>query len=160
MNQASATEADADISTPTIALVGFMGSVLLFVIIIFLQIVYYQFDDGVHARAGSGGPNALVQALRSEQDLYLDKTAVYEQGFQKIPIEKAKAILIAGGPNAIKPIVPREPAPAPAVTAASTAAGTAAPAASAKPEATKPEGTKPETTKPAAATTAEPAKTK
>lgn len=129
MNQASATEADADISTPTIALVGFMGSVVLFVIIIFLQIVYYQFDDSVHARAGSGGPNAQVQALRSEQDLYLEKTAVYDQGYQKIPIEKAKAILIAGGPNAIKPIAPREAAPAPAATAASTAAGTAAPAA-------------------------------
>lgn len=154
MTTASNNEADADLSTPTIALVGFLGAVVLFICIIALQVAYYQYDGILHAERAAG-PSGLAggpEAYKSAQLDVLATSGPGPAGYEKISIDKAMSLIANGGPDAAKALVPFEPpqaapaatapagtAPAgtaPAATTTPAATVTAAPAATAKPAAT------------------------
>jgi len=84
-----------DPHTPTIVLVGIVGAILLFVIIVALQALFYNAETQTVSRINQGDPRQLSR-LRAEQ---LEAISSYgwvdqRQGTVTIPIERAMELTV------------------------------------------------------------------
>ncbi len=80
-----------DLNTPTIVLIGFLSAILLFVLIIGMQVVYYTFQEvEFNAKVLSQKPAELTRALLEQQEKLNAYRWVNEaSGTVAIPIQVA-----------------------------------------------------------------------
>lgn len=58
-----------DLDTPTIVLIGFLSAILLFVLIIGMQVLYYTFQEAeINAKVISQKPAELTRTLLEQQE--------------------------------------------------------------------------------------------
>jgi len=60
-----------DLKTPTIALIGFVGAVLMFAVIVLLQVVYYHIEYRLRQRKDYQQPPAELGTVVAEQQARL-----------------------------------------------------------------------------------------
>ena len=79
------------INTPLVAVVGFLGSVIVFGIIVLLIVVYYNSEEGERARKGYNVPPSEYRKLVSDQDGQLADYRLLdpEKKIVAIPIKRA-----------------------------------------------------------------------
>ena len=80
-----------DLNTPLIALVGFLGAVMVFVIVVFLMVIYRQVESEQLFRTDVGQPYGQVADLRTRQREVLASYGWVDQerGVASIPIGRA-----------------------------------------------------------------------
>jgi hypothetical protein len=106
---------DNEPNAPLTAVVGIVGAVLLFVLIVLLEAVFYNADEAERRRKVEGSvPDELAQVRSSQEALlngyrWIDEKA----GVVGIPIDVAMRLLVARGEAAM----PGSPAPAAGATA-------------------------------------------
>lgn len=90
---------DTDPNTPVTVVVGLVGAVLLFVIIVLLQALFYGAERGELARKVRGAGWDDLAGLRTEQEGLLHSTRWIDEkkGVVGIPIERAMELLVARG---------------------------------------------------------------
>ncbi len=98
-----------DLSTSRIALVGLIGAIATFAIIVLLQVMYYQYTDQQSLR-DQDEPSAELAAVVSRQQALLARYAWVneQQKIAAIPIERAMELTIAdfraaANPAKVKP---------------------------------------------------------
>lgn len=84
------------VNTPMVAVVGFLGSVITFGIIVLLIVVYYNSEEGERARKGYGTPPSDYRKLVSNQDGQLADYRLLdsENKIVAIPIKRAMAQVV------------------------------------------------------------------
>ncbi len=93
-----------DVRTSTIALVGFLGALVLFVILVGLEVVYYEVAARQRKAKETVQPQQSVTAALDEQRV---KLAEYRRldaakGVVRIPIDRAMELVVrelTGGPT-------------------------------------------------------------
>ncbi|MBN2328839.1 MAG: hypothetical protein JXR73_16990 [Candidatus Omnitrophica bacterium] len=86
-----------DLDAPMIALIGFLSAILLFVLIVALQVVYYVFQENeFNAKVVSQKPAELTRVVSEQQEkLYGPYRWVNEaSGVVAIPIDAAMDLIV------------------------------------------------------------------
>ncbi len=85
-----------DLNTPMIALIGFLSAILLFVLIIAMQVVYYDIHDAAfNAKVVSQRPAELTKVVTEQQEKLNTYRWVNEaSGTVAIPIDVAMNLII------------------------------------------------------------------
>jgi ATP/ADP translocase len=86
-----------DVNTPVIALVGFISALVFFAIVIFLQVVFYQFQSRQHfADATAQPPLELTNLVQNQQARLAEYRWVdQKKGVVAIPIDRAMELVVA-----------------------------------------------------------------
>lgn len=101
---------DPDPDALTIATVGIVGTILVIVVVVFVQGLYASVDRAEFRRKVVNEVPAELRSLRTAQLTILNQTGWVDKqnGFVAIPIEKAMRLL-AQDPNPAAPIILPEP---------------------------------------------------
>ena len=91
------TSTQNDVSTPTIAVVGFLGTVLLFALIVLLVVIYYRVQTGEEFVKDVSQPPVEVSQLAARQRANLAEYRLLDKEKQvyAIPIGRAMARVVA-----------------------------------------------------------------
>ena len=85
-----------DLNIRSIVLVGGVGSILVFVAIIAVQVIYFRYEDGEYARKVLDVPELAVEAVLAGQTERLNSSGDgAEQGERRIPISDAMKSVVA-----------------------------------------------------------------
>jgi hypothetical protein len=120
---------DDNINTPMVAVAGVIASVVVFLIIVLLQVLFFSMSEAEMARKDNGAPSEPLVDLLTSQRAELDSYHWVDQkkGVVAIPISRAMELALSSDRAA-------RVAPAPAVPAPGAPVGTpAAPPSSATP---------------------------
>jgi hypothetical protein len=86
-----------DPDVPASAVVGLVSAILLFVIVVALQALFYRMDEGERSRKVYEQPYEALQKLEADQLGTLNSYGWVDQqqGITRIPIERAMALVVA-----------------------------------------------------------------
>lgn len=85
-----------DINVRTIALVGGVGSVLVFVAVVAVQVIYYRYSEAEYVSKVENAPTTAVnEVLAAQRSRISTAGAGAEQGEQSVPIEQAMQTVLA-----------------------------------------------------------------
>ncbi len=90
-----------DPDVPASALVGVVGAILLFVVIVALQALFFRMQESERSRKVYEQPYEALQTLDADQLGTLTSYGWVDQqrGVTRIPIERAMALLVAEARN-------------------------------------------------------------
>ena len=88
---------DREPNAPLTVVAGLVGAVLLFVLVVVLQAVFYRAEQSEVERKGAGGPTDELAQVRAEQEELLDgyRWVDEAQGVVRIPIRRAMELVVA-----------------------------------------------------------------
>jgi hypothetical protein len=86
-----------DVNTPLLALIGFLGSILVFAIIVLLTVVYYEAEEREEYVKNISQPYAEVDNLLASQQARLVEYRWVDEKNQvvAIPIQRAMQLVVA-----------------------------------------------------------------
>ena len=89
-----------DPNTSTIAVIGIVGAILIFVVIVLLQAVFYRVEHAETAKKTFGGAPEELTRLRAEQEEELNsyRWVNEQEGVVSIPIKRAMEIVVRETP--------------------------------------------------------------
>ncbi len=84
-------------NAPLTVVAGIVGAVLLFVLVVVLQAVFYRAEQAEVERKGAGAPNDELAQVRAQQQELLEgyRWVDEKQGLVRIPIQQAMALVVA-----------------------------------------------------------------
>lgn len=90
----SGVQGERDVNASLIGLIGFLGALIVFAIIILLQVVYYGWVSRVEARNRTVLPNEVIQ-VKTEQQLRLNAGGPGGPGQPGVlPIDRAMKLVL------------------------------------------------------------------
>ncbi len=85
-----------DVYTPTIAVAGFLGAIVLFAIIVLLQAVFYRVGDRLEAERQASDVPVALEEMRAAQRAELEGYEVDAKTRSvRIPIDRAMELVVA-----------------------------------------------------------------
>jgi len=86
-----------DTNTPMLALVGFVGAILIFALIVGLQVLYYSTAEKETEQKVIAAPTAESDSIITEQEIKLTQYGWLDRKANKvaIPIDRAMELVVA-----------------------------------------------------------------
>ena len=97
-----------DLKTPTIALVGFVGAILMFAVIVLLQVVYYHIDYRLRQRKDYSQPPAELGNVVAQQQAKLADHDI-EKAMETVVRDLRSGIELQADPEASQPKPKEQP---------------------------------------------------